>query len=175
VSRLTATGRDPATGERTWELKLTRVEAAILRSLPGRLEQVLGDPNHNRAVIDRLFPQSYEDPEEERENRLLLGASLLAERREAMNLVRTRLEPTAKRKPIRLGDGELDQWLRFINDARLWLAVDLGIEENLDDVTRDWESEAGKMFALLEYLGAFEMQLVTALRDADSDEHRAGG
>ena len=52
-----------------WTLHLPKLEASVVDALPDKLEQLLGDPDNNRSVIDRLFPPSYTDPEEQRANR----------------------------------------------------------------------------------------------------------
>ena len=62
MTRLEALGPDPKTGCCRWLLRLGPGEAAVVRERPDRFARVLADPDCNRAVIERLFPSSYDDP-----------------------------------------------------------------------------------------------------------------
>ena len=167
MTRLRHEGKDPETGHDVWSLRLVDLEASILASLPDQLEALLARPDSNRRVIERLFPKSYTDPEEEALNRKLLGNSLLQERQETLQAIREQLE-SAEQKPngleLKLDRMSMDLWLRFMNDVRLVIATDLGISENLDEeVPLDSEDPDAPKFALLEYLGGVEAILVEAL------------
>lgn len=157
---------------RRWTLHLPPLEAALVDGLPDRLERLLGNPGENRRVIDRLFPQSYADPEEEREHRRLLGSSLLAERREMLKLVRRSLR-AGKRLArnqgermqalaMRLDTGTLDLWLRFLNDLRLMLATELDVDENIGSKQIEPDDPDAPRYTLLVYLGGLEALLVEA-------------
>jgi hypothetical protein len=151
---------------RRWSLELPAVEAAVLLSLPDRLEAVLADPDGNRRIVDRLFPASYSDADEERENRRLLGGSLLDARREMLADVRGALAGGRRRRRglvLELAPGGIDLLLRFINDIRLLLATDLGIEQNLGELTIDPGHPEAPKYTLLVYLGGLEGLLVDAV------------
>jgi len=155
-----------------WTLHLPTLEASVIDALPDRLEQLLGDPDGNRRVIDRLFPPSYSDPDEERENRRLLGGSLLSERREMLRAVRKSLRASRRHAraageaspglALRLDVDSLDLWLRFVNDMRLMLATELGVDENLGDKQITPGDPDAPRFTLLVYLGGLESLLVEA-------------
>jgi hypothetical protein len=165
LTRLEALGPDPKTGCYRWLLRLGPGEAAVVRELPDRFERVLADPDCNRAVIERLFPSSYDDPEQEHEHRRLLGASLLEERRELLAAVRGRLAASGQGlvdMKVELNEVDLDIWLRFVNDMRLILATDLGVEENME-ASIDWTDPQADKYALLEYLGGLEMLFLEGL------------
>ncbi len=155
---------------RRWLLSFQPLEARIVTDLPDRVTRVLADPNQNRAVIDRLFPPSYSDAKEEAENRRLLGASLYEERRALLDDIRACLRDGRTKTDglhLELGRHEMDLWLRFINDLRLLLATELGIDTNIDHSAIDWEHADAPKFALLEYLGGLEYLLVEALTVGD--------
>ncbi|HTE05037.1 MAG TPA: DUF2017 family protein, partial [Planctomycetota bacterium] len=119
-----------------------------------------------RRIIDRLFPASYSDPSQEREHRQLLGSSLLESRRELLADVRMLLASGVRsRKGLRLllGPGSTDQLLRFLNDMRLVLATDLGVEKNLGDLDIPADHPEAPKYALLVYLGGLESVLVEML------------
>ncbi len=166
MTRLRPDGTDAATGDPCWQLVLGRIEAQIVSDLPDRLESVLTDPDLNGAVIDRLFPACYTDEAEERENRQLLGDALLDQRREMLDEVRHALGAarcTDEGSEVRIPRRQLDVWMRFVNDARMILATDLGIVENMDAGGIEWTDPRAPQFALLEYLGGLEMLLLSAL------------
>lgn len=155
-----------------WTLHLPPLEASILVALPDRLEQLLANPDENRGVIDRLFPVSYADKHEEREHRRLLGSALLSERREMLKQVRMSLRAGRRRAREQGGDGGslalrldadlLDLWLHFINDLRLMLATELGVEENIGTKQIAPTDPDGPRYTLLVYLGGVESLLVEA-------------
>jgi len=175
MTRLESKGRDADSGRRLWRLHLLEVEAAILRGLPEQLRALLANPDANRAVVDRLFPVSYADPAEERENRRLLGQGLLEERQELLDQMEAELDRAVpedspggepgkgdKGVAVQLDGGQLDLWLRFVNDVRLVLATDLGVTS--DDAAPADEPPEDPKRALLEYLGGLESILVEAAR-----------
>ena len=158
-------GRGPA-GSARWTLSLPPVEAALVASLPDQLAALLADPDQNKRIIDRLFPQSYVDAEQEREHRGMLGRSLLEERREMVTAVRAVLAGGARSRrslALLLDAAGLDLLLRFINDTRLVLATELGVDRNLADIVVDPASPDAPRFTLLVYLGGLEALIVEAL------------
>ncbi len=175
MTSLKLVSRDDETGACHWRLHVPPLEASILDQLPQRLEDLLRSPQENRRIIDRLFPRSYEDPEEERENRRLLGESLFDARKVMLGEVRAMLA-AAKREgealDLDLDGPHVDLWLRFLNDARLVVATDLGIEKNIGSSKVDWSHPRAPQYALLEYLGAVEALILDAMAHADGFDDR---
>lgn len=138
-----------------------------MRGLPGQLEDLLGNPDDNRRVIDRLFPPSYADPTEEADNRALLADGLLADRRQTLVDVRASLasgKPDKKGLVLQLDMPAMDLWLRFLNDIRLVLATYLRVETSMDErLELDPEDPDAPQWALLDYLSGLEALLVSAL------------
>ena len=167
MTRLRSEAPDPSSGEPRWTLVLGGVEAAVVRSLPERLENLLRDPAANAAIIRRLFPASYDDEAEERQARQLLGESLLFERRELLKAIREHLGRGKARDgglSLPMAAADMDLWMRFVNDLRLMLATELGVETNLDAAPATLAGPDGPRWALLEYLGGLQALLLTALR-----------
>lgn len=137
-----------------------------MRGLPAQLEALLAGPR--TRVLDRLFPPSYSDAGEEEAHRELLGRALLDERRAMLVAVRGALAGARQDgRGLRLTlDGvAMDLWLRFLNDVRLVLATDLGIESNQHpgrDEIPPSHPDAPRL-ALLDYLGGLEALMVDAL------------
>ena len=167
MTRLRHDGKDSATGEDVWTLHFVETEANILSGLPEQFQLLLANPDSNRRVIERLFPGSYEDPEEEALNRQLLGDALLASRTEMLTDIREELgraQATDDGLELILNRESIDLWLRFMNDVRIIIATDLGIDENIsdEDVVDPSGPDAPK-HALLEYLSGVEAILVEAV------------
>jgi len=155
-------------GQDRWTLDLMDIEASIIASLPDQVEALLDHPESNRRVIERLFPPSYDDPEEEATNRRLLGASLLEERQEMLAAVRKQLSQGKRQKgnlQLTLDRVAMDLWLRFINDVRLVIATDLGLGSARQGEPKRPPADHpdAPKHALLDYLGGVEAILVEAL------------
>lgn len=153
-------------GARRLCLELPLMEGALFGSLPARLERVLTDPGSHRRVLERLFPPSYSDAGQERENRRLLGGALLDGRRELLRGIKS-LIVAAESGPeglrVVLGDAEADLLLRFVNDLRLLLATELGLEKNLGEVDLSPDDPAAPQYSLLVWLGGLESIMLDAL------------
>lgn len=160
---------DGPDGRPRWRLKVPALEASILAGLPDRIEDLLTHPDRNQRIIARLFPKAHDDETDEREYRALLGESMFDGRREMVGLIRTMLgsaKAVGETLHIELGAPEIDVWLRFVNDARLMLATDLGLDDlsgGLGGRAVDWGHPDAPRYALLEYLGAVEMLLLGAV------------
>ena len=155
-----------AGGKRRWTLHLPPLEARLVAGLPAQLERLLTHPDENRRVVDRLFPPSYADAEEEAEHRRLLGETLLESRRDTLTDVRARLAAAradARGLHLSLDEAAVDSWLRFVNDVRLVLATDLDIRSNLSDSAVPAEHPDAPRYSLLVYLGGLEAILVAAV------------
>jgi len=156
-----------------WILELPPLEASLVAKLPERLAAVLRDPDGNRRIVDRLFPASYSDPAEQREHRRLLGSSLLQDRQQMLADVRAALAAASRGSQglqLMLDASSLDLLLRFVNDVRLLLATELGIDRNLDQIqVAPTDSDAPK-YTLLVYLGGLEALLVDAVSGGEGGD-----
>ena len=148
-----------------WVLELPPVEAALVARLPERLAAVLKDPDANRRIVDRLFPASYSDPDEQKQHRMLLGSSLLQDRQQMLADVKATLAGprTGQGLELTLDAAALDLLLRFVNDVRLLLATELGIDKNLDELRVSPTDKDAPKYTLLVYLGGLEALIVDAL------------
>ena len=163
----------PADGApaRRWVLELPPVEASLVGRLPERLAAVLKDPDANRRIVDRLFPASYTDPDEQKEHRRLLGSSLLQDRQQMLADVKATLAAAPRSGQgleLSLDAATLDLLLRFINDVRLLLATELGIDKNLDQLSVSPTDKDAPKYTLLVYLGGLEALLVDAVTGTES-------
>lgn len=143
-------------------------EAMVLENVPQHLEQVLTDPDAHGRIIDRLFPPTFRnDPEAEAEHRRLLGETMLERRREdlaAFSATLARLEDHGTEEEpmegIELEPPEVALWLRMLNDLRLLLATELGIEEEGDGQLPPTDARELAVWQLHRFLTGMQQMLL---------------
>lgn len=142
-----------------FRLRLTDEEREVLRTLPGQLREILDtdDPS-----LRRLHPPAYQDdPEREAEYRRLVRDDLLRQRLQALEVMEATMDA---------GTLDLEQmtaWLGAINDLRLVLGTRLDVTEEMYEEGLPPEDPRAATFALYQYLGWLEEQVVAALAGDD--------
>ena len=138
------------------ELRLSRDERSLLTGviaeLRALLEGVPGDPS-----LRRLFPPAYDEAEDERAYRELMGSELLDGRRAALDVVAQTIDSE------RLDAEQADAWLRALNDLRLMLGTRLDVREDTfaEELGRD--DPRVPALAVYAYLSWMQEQLIEAL------------
>ncbi|MPZ87086.1 MAG: DUF2017 family protein [Nitriliruptorales bacterium] len=156
-------------------VRLSSRERELLRSLPGQLRPLLSGEQdlvtETGRVQDRLFPPAYDDTLDEMEYRELVGSQPGEERLAALEDFARTLEGGTLRRLSWLTDltaEEADAWLSALNDARLTLAMIVGVTEE-----RQWETGPDRSDATsvaLSYLGWLQEELLGALMGRLEDE-----
>jgi hypothetical protein len=140
----------------TVELRLSRDERSLLAGLVEELRSLLegapGDPS-----LRRLFPPAYDEEDEERAYRDLMGGELLDGRRAALELVAETVDRD------RLSAEEADTWLRALNDLRLVLGTRLDVQEDTFAEELRSDDPRAPALAVYGYLSWLQEQLVEAL------------
>jgi hypothetical protein len=138
------------------ELRLSPDERSLLAGLVVELRALLdgdaGDPS-----LRRLFPPAYDEDDDERAYRDLMGGELLDGRRAALQLV----TETVDRE--RLSAEEAETWLRALNDLRLVLGTRLDVQEDTFAEELDQNDPRAPALAVYAYLSWIQEQLVEAL------------
>ena len=137
-------------------------------TIDGRLFELarIGDVDELRALLDdapgdpslrRLFPPAYEEEDEERAYRDLMGGELLDGRRSALDVVAQTLDREL------LSPDEADAWLRALNDLRLALGTRLDVKEDTfgEELRRD--DPRAPALAVYGYLSWMQEQLIEAV------------
>ena len=145
---------------------------STLRGLPVYMAALLQDPSRNKNLVARLFPRTYDDDEHEVEHRMLLEKDLLDQKREALAAFERVLDavPTGQSDScITLEASEFDPFLIVINDVRVLLGVDLGIEsDRWDEAVGNARTDKQKLF-VLQLLTYIEQELLVATGTVDAD------
>jgi Domain of unknown function (DUF2017) len=138
------------------ELRLSRDERSLLTGLVAELRALLdgapGDPS-----LRRLFPPAYDEEDDERAYRDLMGDELLDGRRAALQLVAETVDRD------RLSAEEADTWLRALNDLRLVLGTRLDVQEDTFAEELRPDDPRAPALAVYAYLSRIQEQLVEAL------------
>jgi hypothetical protein len=138
------------------ELRLSRDERSLLSGLVAELRALLDGAPGNPS-LRRLFPPAYEDDDDERAYRDLMGGELLDGRRAALELIADTVDRD------RLTAEEADTWLRALNDLRLVLGTRLDVQEDMFATEPDLSDPRGHALAVYAYLSWIQEQLVEAL------------
>jgi hypothetical protein len=138
---------------------LTDEERVVLRTLPGQLREIL---HTDDPALRRLHPPAYQDdPEREAEYRRLVRDDLLRERLQALEVMEATIDAGT------LDQEQMAAWLGAINDLRLVLGTRLDVTEEMYEEGISPEDPRAATFALYQYLGWLEEQVVAALAGDD--------
>jgi Domain of unknown function (DUF2017) len=138
-----------------FRLRLTDEEREVLRALPGQLREILhtDDPS-----LRRLHPPAYQDdPERDAEYRRLVRDDLLRQRLQSLEMMEATIDAGT------LDEEQMTAWLGAINDVRLVLGTRLDVTEEMYEEGIPPEDPRAATFALYQYLGWLEEQVVAAL------------
>jgi hypothetical protein len=138
------------------ELRLSGDDRSLLAGLVDELRALLdgapGDPS-----LRRLFPPAYDEEDDERAYRELMGGELLDGRRAALELVAETVDRD------RLSAEEAETWLRALNDLRLVLGTRLDVQEDTFAEELRPDDLRAPALAVYAYLSWIQEQLVEAL------------
>lgn len=105
-------------------------EARLLREVCGEMKTLLeADIPRADPVMQRLFPDAFEDPTEAENFRELIGGDLHAHKVDALRTVTERLGPSGPLDSS-IPEDEIEAWLTLLTDIRLAIGVRLDITED---------------------------------------------
>jgi len=137
-------------------LRFRAEERALLREVCEELEELLTERPADPA-LRRLFPPAYDDEQDERAYRDLMGDELMNGRRRALETLAGTVDAE------RLTAEEAEAWLRALNDLRLAIGTRAEVEEDtlLEGIRPD--DPHALDLELYAYLSWLQEQLVEAL------------
>lgn len=121
-------------------------------------------------AMARLFPDAYRDDDEASADfRRYTEGDLRREKLERAQRVRACVESDADGEvSVSLDDGEVPDWLGFLNDVRLILGTRLEITEDWQENGIDESAPNAQLFYLYDWLTYLQETLVQSLLDAPS-------
>lgn len=139
-----------------YQLKLSRPERDLLRSLPGQIRELIESTDPADPSVRRLFPPAYRHEEKaEAEYQSLMHDQLLEHHLEALKVMEETIDAD------RLDEEQVVSWLSALNELRLVLGTNLDVTESAEPVDPNDPRAPG--LALYGYLSWLEEQVVEAL------------
>ena len=134
-------------------MQLDEAEAELLRSLVTEMQMMLeGDVPDSDPVKQRLFPNAYEDADDEKAFRDLIGGDLETAKLDTLRGVRDAIG-TSGRADVDLGPDEVGSWLRLLTDLRLAIGVRLDVTEDTMAAEIDPDDPNAGALTVLHWLG----------------------
>ncbi|MQB00791.1 MAG: DUF2017 family protein [Actinobacteria bacterium] len=152
-------------------LRLDEDEAGALRRLVADMRSLLAHDDRSDPALERLYPNAYEDPEDERKYRDLVGAELRNEKARALDTMAANMTGDG-RVEAELDAEQVQRWLTGLTDMRLTLGVRLGVTEDLGGEQIDPDDPEAFSWSLLHWLGWLQEQLLEVI---DPDHRRTYG
>ena len=139
-----------------YQLRLSRAERDLLRSLPGQVRELIDTTDPADPSVRRLFPPAYRDEEKaEADYQNLMHDELLEHHRQALAVMEETIDAD------RLDEKQVVSWLSALNELRLVLGTNLEVTESIEPV--DPKDPKAPGLALYGYLSWLEEQVVEAL------------
>jgi hypothetical protein len=139
-----------------YQLRLTRAERDLLRSLPGQVRELIETTDPADPSVRRLFPPAYREEEKaEADYQSLMHDELLEHHRQALAVMEETIDAN------RLDEDQVVSWLSALNELRLVLGTNLEVTEGLEPVGPGDPRAPG--LALYGYLSWLQEQVVEAL------------
>jgi Domain of unknown function (DUF2017) len=139
-----------------YQLRLTRAERDLLRSLPGQVRELIETTDPADPSVRRLFPPAYREEEKaEAEYQSLMHDELFEHHRQALAVMEETIDAD------RLDEDQVVSWLSALNELRLVLGTNLEVTEGLEPVSPSDPRAPG--LALYGYLSWLQEQVVEAL------------
>lgn len=141
-------------------------EVRVLEGLVGEMSTVLdagtdaGDP-----VTKRLFPAAYDEPEDQRAYKELVGDQLRSQKLAALDQVRNSL-PTDGSDEVVLDPDATEAWLTVLNDIRLAIGTRLDVTEEVMQRELDPDEPDAPALAVLHWLGWVQESFLERRTDA---------
>ncbi|HZA20358.1 MAG TPA: DUF2017 family protein [Actinomycetota bacterium] len=147
------------------EIRLTRDEAELLRELCKEMRTLLeADIPRVDPVVARLFPDAYEEEDDTRAYRELVGDDLRMHKLGALRRVEEGLGGGGATDLVLEGPA-VDSWLTFLTDARLAIGTRLDVTEETMDTEREEDDPDAPAYSVLHYLGWLQEITIRGLED----------
>ncbi|HEX6475685.1 MAG TPA: DUF2017 family protein [Acidimicrobiales bacterium] len=139
-----------------YQLRLSKAERDLLRSLPGQVRELIDSTDPTDPSVRRLFPPAYPDEEKaEADYQSLMHDELVEHHRQALTVMEETIDAD------RLEEEQVVGWLSALNEVRLVLGTNLDVNEGQEPVSPSDPRAPG--LALYGYLSWLEEQVVEAL------------
>ncbi len=147
-------------------MRLEAHERQLLGELVAEMRLLLeADIPASDAVMERLFPQAYEEEEDERAYRELIGNELHARKLAVLGTVDQALSSGAPE--IALHGDDLDSWLAWLTDVRLAIGTRVEITEEKMGAELDPSDPEAAALSVLHWLGWMQGSILEAIGEVE--------
>ena len=144
-------------------MDLEAAEVQMLRQLISEMRMLLeADIPASDDVLQRLFPDAYDDEEEAKAYKELVGNELHAGKRQALDVAEATLA-NEEAVSVELDEPQSQAWLTLLTDMRLAIGTRLGITEDLGTDDFDPEAPDAAAHQVLHWLGWMQESLLERL------------
>jgi hypothetical protein len=144
-------------------MHLDETEADLLRRLTAEMETLLSsEAGGEDAVIDRLFPDAYESPEDESAFREIVGDDLRRHKLDALSDVRSALGKRGA-ATITFSEGDPGTWLTVLTDMRLAIGTKLDVTEESMSQELELDRPTSSSMLVLHWLGWMQESILKAI------------
>ena len=150
-------------GEKDLVLEFDEDEAGLIRQLTQEMRTLLeAEVPREDPVVARLFPEAYEDPEDERKYQEMTGGELRRDKLRALEDIEQTLGPSGAAR-VGLTPDAASAWLAWMNDVRLAVGTRLGVSEETMETDPDPESPEAPAYSVLHWLGWIQASIIERL------------
>ena len=138
---------------------------ALLKQLPGMLRSVLEEMDADSPAVQRLFPAASFDAEVNREFQELAAQGIRDRKEECLvafeqSLADARVEVEVRLVFLKVTAEQFEMWIGFLNDMKLLIATEIGIEDDEWDATEAYEQTGDERIVLFDYVGSMQFSLL---------------
>lgn len=138
-------------------------EASLLRELLDEMETLLlADLPREDAVTARLFPQAYQDPDDDAKYKELVGSELQEGKLQAVRTVRERLGRRGGARST-IPPAEVTAWLTLLTDLRLAIGTRLDVTEEKMSQELEPDHPDAPALSVLHWLGWVQESLLATM------------
>ena len=143
-------------------MRLDQAEAQLLRQLVEEMQTLLMTENvEEDAVVERLFPNAYESPEDESAFRDIVGDDLRRHKLDALTEVRSALGARGS-ATVTLSESSTTAWLTALTDMRLAIGTRLDVSEESMSQELDHDDATSSSMLVLHWLGWVQESILQA-------------
>ena len=147
-----------------------------LEGLADELRALLDEMDADSPAIQRLFPRASSDDAVNREFHDLAAQDIRERKMENLEIFEKTLGGARKERLVKLvflkiTAEEFEYWIGFLNDMRLLLGTELGIENDGWDALAAYEATGDERIVLYDYLGGLQGSLLQVHMSGEDPDH----
>lgn len=141
-----------------------------IAALPDRIRELLESMDPDSRAIQRLFPSASSDEDVNREFQELAAQDIRERKLENLKIFEDTLSSARREKIVgmvfvKITAEEFEYWIGFLNDMRLLLGTELGIDNDAWDAQQSFAETGDERIVTYVYLSYLQEQLLDTHMD----------